>query len=173
MKPTSIQLVAIGSPHGDDRAGWEVAEQLRTKSSKTPPAWLECRKAQTPSDLLMWLDGVEVLLIVDACRGLKQTVGWRRWRWPTDQLESMDWSGTHNLGLVACLRLAETLEMLPTTTMVWGIEAQQCDPLLTTDKLSARVRSSVDEVARDIIRLCEQLIGSPQVHSEARGAEHA
>jgi len=55
-------VVGIGSPHGADAAGWQVAAWL-ANASVAP--W-EVKRAVVPSDLLDWLDGCSVLAIIDA-----------------------------------------------------------------------------------------------------------
>ncbi len=77
-----VLIVGIGSAHGDDQAGWHVirmlqemltADDLWQNCSTLPPRFelaewqLELRQAQSPTDLLDWIEGQETLLIIDAC----------------------------------------------------------------------------------------------------------
>lgn len=77
-----VLIVGIGSAHGDDQAGWLVIRQLQelltaddgrgirgTSNAVSEFAELsvECRQAQSPVDLLDWIEGHETLHIVDAC----------------------------------------------------------------------------------------------------------
>lgn len=83
---TETLFVGVGSPHGDDRAGWLVADALSdlfgtdvsTQASGTLNAGglpsrkypsLAIRKTCIPADLLDWLDGAAKLIICDALCG--------------------------------------------------------------------------------------------------------
>jgi hypothetical protein len=50
-KPRTL-FAGTGSPHGDDRIGWLIADAL----DKLVPPDVEVRLASTPSHLLDWLD---------------------------------------------------------------------------------------------------------------------
>ena len=67
--PTSVLLtdcvVGIGSFHGDDRAGWEVIDRLRSRLEGCPR--LAFHKAAVPHDVLDWLDPQLGVHVVDAC----------------------------------------------------------------------------------------------------------
>lgn len=60
-------LVGLGSPHGDDQAGWLVAEALADRVDVPPHC--RVRQAAVPVDMLDWLDEIHTLHIIDACRG--------------------------------------------------------------------------------------------------------
>ena len=80
-----VLVAGLGSPHGDDQAGWLVAELLLKKASGTvgvseaqdenlmPESSrhlfqdVVVRRALIPLDVLDWLEGVDVLHICDAC----------------------------------------------------------------------------------------------------------
>jgi Ni,Fe-hydrogenase maturation factor len=82
---TQILIVGIGSPHGDDSAGWHVVEQLRhhlgtgvesglqTEStsrfqpSRAAPRSIQLRQAMVPHDLIDWLSDCTALYIIDSC----------------------------------------------------------------------------------------------------------
>src|SRR5262245_40512606 len=115
---TTPLIVGIGSHHGDDQVGWRVAEELERN---LPPA-AAVRLASTPADLLNWLDGIDLLLVCDGCRGSGAPGHARRWSWPNIVEERLTWSGTHNLGLIETLSLAERLGHLPFHVAVWTVE---------------------------------------------------
>ena len=117
-------FVGIGSPHGDDRAGWEVAEQLACLAGDN----LEIRKASSPSDILDWLSGVDRFVVFDACRGSGKLGHIACWHWPNAQLSQLRTSGTHDLGLSHVLELAATLGALPSDVEIWTVEAGECRP---------------------------------------------
>jgi hydrogenase maturation protease len=140
---TSKLFVGIGSPHGDDAAGWHVARQLAARG----PASLEVRRAQTPVDLLDWLEGVDTLDVCDAvaCKALPGSV--RRWQWPDPALEAARFSGSHDLSLSAALALGQRLGRLPSRVRVWGIAVGACGELAT---LSPAVAAAVPAIADEI-----------------------
>ena len=137
-------VVGIGSPHGDDQAGWLVADKLVAQR----PA-LTVRRAQVPADLLDWLDGVERLIVCDACQPAEQPGLVRQWFWPAD-LTPLRALSSHSLDVASVLSLAETLGKLPPEVHVWGIEAAHFG---RGDEVSPAVKFAVERVA---IAICER-----------------
>ena len=62
--PRGIRVVGVGSPHGDDRVGWRLVEDL----AESAGAGVEAVAVTQPLGLLDHLDGCSVLIVVDACR---------------------------------------------------------------------------------------------------------
>ena len=59
-QPNATALLAgVGSPHGDDQIGWEVAQHVQ---QRLPENDFSVRLARAPCDVLHWLDGVERLI---------------------------------------------------------------------------------------------------------------
>jgi hydrogenase maturation protease len=56
-----IRILALGSPHGDDRVAWCVAERLHGER-------LTAQKIACPWDLIDHLHSVKKVLILDTCR---------------------------------------------------------------------------------------------------------
>jgi hydrogenase maturation protease len=144
-------FVGIGSPHGDDRAGWLVADALAEFNSSIPtarPMQFSVRKAATPADLLDWLDGVQRLIVCDAVRGAGPPGRLHRWQWPDLRLGRVHAAGSHDFGLAAGLDLASSLGRLPAEVVVWGLESGQgiggCD-------LSRAVKLSLPELIQQCL----------------------
>ncbi len=136
-------FVGIGSPHGDDAAGWLVARQMIARRS----ASLEVRSAQTPAELLDWLEGVDTLDVCDAvaCDAAPGSV--HRWQWPDPALAATRFGGSHDLSLPAALALAQQLGRLPRQVRVWGIAAGECGELAPlSPAVSAAVPAIVEEI---------------------------
>jgi hydrogenase maturation protease len=159
MSRSRTLVVGIGSPHGDDQAGWLVAERLAddpgigtesvakgTKISNHPPGII-VRQAKSPSELLDWLDGMDRLVICDACRGLGRVGELRSWRWPDHELADVSWSGTHDLSLPAVLALADRLGRLPPRVTIWSVEGASIGALAAVSP----------EVAEALPNLVEQI----------------
>lgn len=113
-------FVGIGSPHGDDRAGWVVAESLREQNLPG----VDVRQAATPSQLLDWLGPFDRLVVADAYlagSGSPDRSGLKRWNWPTYSVAVLRSANSHAFGLPQVLQLAERLGALPRNVVVFGI----------------------------------------------------
>ena len=95
--PGRTLVVGIGSDQGDDRFGWLVAKSLPDQAA----IGCEVRRAQSPGELLDWLDGVSRLVVCDACRGGGQLGQVRRCLWPCAEIEEQAFRGTHDMNLPA------------------------------------------------------------------------
>ncbi len=62
-----ILIAGIGSPHGDDRAGWAVIDHLSSRLNSSQPN-VTVRRIKVPHELIDHLDGVNELHLVDAAR---------------------------------------------------------------------------------------------------------
>jgi len=113
-------IVGIGSDFGDDRLGPAVIDRLVVRLPN-----VVVRRVRSPLDLLDHLEEIERLHLVDACRGgggaRAGTI--RRIDWPAADLSTVRFSGTHDVGLVAALQLAERMQTLPQRVTIWSVEA--------------------------------------------------
>jgi hydrogenase maturation protease len=105
------------------------------------------RKAGSPVDVLDWIEGIERLLICDACCGGGPPGFTYRWSWPDRAIERTRSSGSHDLGLAGVLKLAHRLQRLPQVVVVWGVEA---DTLKPQDDLSASVTARLPGIVDTI-----------------------
>jgi hydrogenase maturation protease len=145
----STLIVGIGSPHGDDQVGWQLAERLADALSyESLPREIEVRLARSPAKLSDWLAGVTQLIVCDACRGLGQPGGWRRFDWPTDDLAPLRATGSHDLTLPDVLQLADQLGRLPPDVVIWAIEAKAAVP---NQPLSPEVAAAIPRVLEQIL----------------------
>lgn len=129
-------LVGIGSPHGDDSVGWEIARQVARRTGDA----LLVRCARTPVELLDWLDEIDTLDVCDALASEAPVGSIGCWQWPTDAIEHAPFRGSHDLSLPAVLTLAENLGRLPARVRIWGVEI---DPEKTSDALSPEAAAAV------------------------------
>lgn len=118
-------VVGLGSAHGDDQLGWQVVGHLA--AAIADPS-VSIRAARSPAELLDWLEGFERLIVCDACQGLGSPGAVRAWRWPDVPRGALRIAGTHDLGLADALALADRLRRLPAETIIYGVEAADCDP---------------------------------------------
>jgi hydrogenase maturation protease len=148
-----VRLLAAGSPHGDDRIGWEVVERLREE--RLPG--VEPVVLAEPLRLLEHLDGCGCLVVVDACRsgaepGTVVRLAWSEARPATHRAES-----THGFGVAEVLALAEALGRLPPRVVLLGVEAQVCGP---GAGLSPAVRAALPELRRQVLEeICRPAAG--------------
>jgi hydrogenase maturation protease len=138
-------IVGLGSPHGDDRAGWGVIDELQRRGVSADIA----RLARHPADLWNWCDPSTDLVICDACQGTGPVGTTRRWQWPDEPMTERIRQGTHDLPLAEVLALGRLLQSCPPTVVLWTIEGAAFFP--ETD-LSPMVRAAVDRVADELCR---------------------
>ena len=146
-------IVGLGSPHGDDQAGWQFVELLRHRP--TLPARVVAISDVT--QLVDHLDGCSRLLIVDACR-TGAPVGTITWlKWPDPRIQQRHSHSTHGLGIWEALHLAARLGRLPPVVDVFGVEIGQWKP---GQRPSREVLPALAELESLIV-------------SEIRGVRHA
>lgn len=164
-------VIGIGSPHGDDRAGWEVIERLEELDLEQFEKPILLRKAAVPHDLFDWLHRDTQTHIIDACRSTAANVQ----RHEIDQddsgglhltsaasktstnigaaFEILQSGSSHQFDLLSTLQLAAALGNLPPRIILWTI------PMVTPakrDGLSAATLGHVVDCAARIRReLCD------------------
>jgi len=160
VKTASERLVVgIGSSHGDDQAGWLVADLLQQRLERGQVVLSGCgvRKAAVPLDLLHWLDGVSELIICDACvaenpdatvQKLTLTDGDDGQLLEDPRIEIPETPrGSHGYGVMDVLQLLQkTLGRLPATTL-WLIPGKVYSP---GSEVSEVVRKAVIQVAQEV-----------------------
>lgn len=144
MPPRTL-IVGLGSPHGDDQAGWLAARRLA--ADRRPGGDVEVREAAAPTDLFDWLDGAARLVVCDACVGSGPLGTVRRWTRSELRSAAVRGSGTHQVPLPAVLALAERLGRLPSRVAVWTVEAAATAP---GDELSSAVEAALPRLVAAI-----------------------
>ena len=127
MIPPRVLVVGCGNRDaGDDAVGLFIAEQLRPR---VPPE-VEVRSDTAASaNLIDWCDEIETLIIVDAAlaTGDFPAGRLRLLAYPDDreQLKATAFSGTHLMGIVQTLELAQALGRLPKKVLIYAIAGVQ------------------------------------------------
>ncbi len=112
-----VRVVALGSDHGDDRAGWDAA---RLAAPRLPPG----ADVVLTGDPLAVLEGrADALVVVDACRGAGPPGSVHRFDWPAPGLARVGAVSSHGVGVAAALDLAAALGRLPPRVVVFAVEA--------------------------------------------------
>ena len=145
-------VVGIGSPHGDDQAGWLVIERLSNQVSND----LNLRKATVPHNLIDWTDRCDALHIIDACdRGEAVT----RLELSDDSVlatidELTRCQSSHHFGIAKVIELGRLLDKLPPRIVVWAIPGQNFGP----------GQPMSDRCQQQVIR-CAELLSEELVHA--------
>ena len=140
-------VIGIGSAHGDDQFGWLVADSL---SAESRPEFT-VKRARAPADILSWLEGASTLTLCDGCRGTGLPGTLRRWNWPNAEIPSTTFLGTHDLGLVSVLELAQRLQAIPAQVWIWGAEARHCAPGANpTDEIRQAAKRAAEEIRKEL-----------------------
>lgn len=137
-------VLGVGSPHGDDAAGWRVVEMLRQR-----PGFPAQVAAVEPPQLLDYVDGCRRLILVDACRSNRLPGTVFRLSWPDALLRSQGRRSSHGLTVGDALALAETLGRLPPEVIVWSVEISRCEP---GAELTPEVRRALPELERHVLQ---------------------
>ncbi len=148
-----LRVVGIGSPHGDDRIGWQLVQEV----AAARPA-LGATVLVSPLDLLEVSLDCRLLIVVDACRtgAPVGSVIERVWPWEADTAVE---HSTHGVGLTAALTLAASLGRLPAAVRLFGVEAGEGAPLGAFSPalagvfgtLSRQLLTRLDELERCIV----------------------
>jgi hydrogenase maturation protease len=134
------RLIGIGNPdRGDAAAGWEVAGMVTS--------WEVARLTAGSLDLIdLWGHGDDVI-IVDAMKSGAPPGTVKRIDAITQRLPQGAFSSTHAFGPAAVVELARTMNRLPRSLMVYGIEASHIDHGVA---MSPEVAAAVSDVAREL-----------------------
>lgn len=116
-----IRVIGLGSPFGDDRAGWQVIERLKGRV----PAPVELLALDRPgAALINWMCGVEFLILLDAALSQGDDPPW--FKVTKDRLSTVTTRvDTHSLELAETLRLARTLGCLPGRLEIYAIRISE------------------------------------------------
>lgn len=119
-----VRILGIGSPSGDDQAGWLTVDALL--AAGVDGVVLE--KLDRPgANLLPLLENASRVILIDAMAGNGRAGEIRRF-------DRQDWPGysgglsSHGFGVLAALSLAQALGSLPPRLDVYGIEIGSANP---------------------------------------------
>jgi hydrogenase maturation protease len=113
-----IRIVCIGSPHGDDGVGWQLAARL----AEYPELPAEVHSVAQPSLIWQYLPNCSQLILVDAVVAGQIPGTIVRWQWPEPRINMPHQLSTHGIGLGTILELAQQLGRLPPTVILFGLE---------------------------------------------------
>ena len=117
----SVHIFGVGSPSGDDQAGWLTVDALLDMGFRTGNGLVIEKLDRPGSALITLLEHAERVVLVDAMQG-GGDIGQIR---HVDKAEWPDHRGglsSHGLGVIDVLLLAKELGSLPPGLELYGIE---------------------------------------------------
>jgi hydrogenase maturation protease len=118
---TDIEILALGSPHGDDRVAWHAAERLQTDRRLAHAV----HRIASPWDLIDYLQSGCKVIILDAC--LSGAAVGSVIQLAEHDLEKLGSGGgsTHRGSIVESLRLARALGRRSQNLVVLAVEINE------------------------------------------------
>lgn len=118
---TPLRVIGIGSPFGDDTLGWQALERLCNELNIFPHA-TELHTLDRPgSSLIPLLEDGKAVVLIDAMQS-DQPPGTVQRLSLNELLTQAQAPSTHSLGVAETLAMAEQLQVLPETLLIYGIE---------------------------------------------------
>jgi hydrogenase maturation protease len=141
-----VLILGVGSPAGDDQAGWLVVDALRPLLADARQNVVIEKLDRPGAALVPLLEGAERVILVDAMQGGYapghiQHFGREDWPAYRGGLSS------HGLGVLDALALARAVGHLPEQIELYGIEIGCADPLASP---GTAVRAAAARLAGEI-----------------------
>ncbi|WP_010654362.1 hydrogenase maturation protease [Fluoribacter dumoffii] len=153
-----IKVLGIGSPFGDDQAGWNVANTLSQKISMYPhlAPFVLIESHDRPSiRLIEFMRGSPTVFIIDAVKSGSEIGTIHRFK-DDSILDFENRFSTHGISILQTLQLASALNELPASLLFYGIEI---GGVTWDESLSPPVAQAVADVTlqllEEISNLCE------------------
>jgi len=155
---STISVIGVGSPLGDDWVGWELAERLRASPALAP--WrdritVSLHDRPGAALLQVWRGGGLVILL-DAVRSGAVPGTVHRLN-AADLLAPPRQLSTHGFGVADAVQLAAALDALPESLRFFGVEA---DPAHTDMCLSEAVHTALPALVEEIESLVQSWLKS-------------
>ena len=145
-----ILIIGIGNEYrGDDAVGLFVARELARLNPE------DCDIKESPGEgsyLLTSWEGYRDVVIIDAVKSLSAPGNIRRIDALSEELPD-HWvhQSAHTVSLAEAIRLARTLDQLPDSLIVYGVEGDNFDPgAELSDKVKQAGRKLVSTILEDI-----------------------
>lgn len=139
-----VRIFGIGSPSGDDRAGWLTVDALQGAGL----AGVELEKLDRPgASLISRLQDASRVILIDAMQGNGRAGDFQRF-------EQKDWPAyrhglsSHGFGVLGALTLARELGCLPPEIELYGIEI---DAAAAGAEAGQAVQAAAQRLAAEIV----------------------
>lgn len=142
---SGVRILGIGSPSGDDQAGWLTIDALLAAEVKT--TGVDIQKLDRPgANLISLLDDAVWVILVDAMQS-HEPIGHIRHFGAADWPAYRHGLSSHGLGVLDALALARELGSLPARLDLYGIEIGAANP---GEQAGSKVRAAAQQLARRI-----------------------
>jgi hydrogenase maturation protease len=120
-----VRVIGIGSPAGEDQAGWRVVDALRSSGvlDQLPRAVDTVSLDRPGARLVHHLAGADTVILIDAIKSGSAPGTIHR----IDDIARLDGDralSSHGFGLAAALGLAHALGGLPASLILYGVEIE-------------------------------------------------
>ena len=139
-----VRILGIGSPAGDDQAGWLTVDALLAGGVPAGDAFTVEKLDRPGANLIPLLDSASWVILVDAMQSEGQPGRIRRF-------DQKDWPGyghglsSHGFGVLDALSVAQALASLPARLDLYGIEIGSARP---GDEPGLAVQAAAQHLAR-------------------------
>ncbi len=150
-----MHILGIGSPSGDDQAGWLVADALLAAGIQNDDGIVIDKLDRPGASLIPVLQDAAWVILVDAMQsgeaiGTIRRFGQQDWPACSGGLSS------HGFGVLGALLLARELGSLPARVDLYGIEIASANP---GEVPGEAIRTAVQALAR---RIANELLEPPR-----------
>lgn len=146
-----VRILGIGSPSGDDQAGWLVVDALAALGVQARSDVVIDKLDRPGVQLLALLENADWVILVDAMQAdgrPGQVQRFDRKDWPAYR----EGLSSHGLGVIDALLLARELGQLPARLDVYGITIGSANP---GESVHVAVMEAATQLAR---RIADELI---------------
>lgn len=144
-----IKILGIGSPFGDDQAGWRVAEFLKQELFSDPLLTIESHD-RPGVRLIELMNNASTVFLIDAVKSgaLPGTIH----RLKNNEIYDLNTMiSTHDMGVAQALELGRSLNALPEHIILYGIEIDSVEWNVVISAPVARSIKNVVELIKDEI----------------------
>jgi hydrogenase maturation protease len=148
-----VHVLGIGSPSGDDQAGWLVVDALLNAGLRTGDDLLIEKLDRPGANLIALLAHVDWVILIDAMLNPVTSSNPSTQAGQIHHFDGQNWPdyrhglSSHGLGVIESLFLARELEAWPPRFDLYGIEAEQ---VRVGCPAGETVRTSAQRLARHI-----------------------
>ena len=152
-----VHILGIGSPSGDDQAGWLVIDALSNSGLQTGGDLLMEKLDRPGASLIPLLDSADWVILIDAMfspAALTSSLAGQ-----VHHFDGQSWPdyqhglSSHGLGVIESLSLARELGALPARMDIYGIEAEQVQVGCPAGEIvQASVQRLATHIADELVR---------------------
>jgi len=142
---SGVRILGVGSPSGDDQAGWLTVDALLAEGMQAPR--IDIQKLDRPgANLIPLLGDAAWVILIDAMQS-HEAIGHTRHFGAADWPAYRHGLSSHGLGVLDALALARELGSLPARLDLYGIEIGAANP---GEQTSHAVQAAAQQLAQRI-----------------------